>query len=476
MRSLAFLAFNSLQYAAFLPVAVLVHWLLRSRKQRQLWLLAASYVFYAWFDWRFQLLLIFTTCVDYAVGRELDSDRSDRARRRLLAVSLLVNLAVLGFFKYAGFFVDQGMDLMRRFGFESASPSLRILLPYGISFYTFQSMGYAIDVYRRKIEPSRSPIDFATFVAFFPQLIAGPISRASALLPQVEADRVRPSGRRVGSALLLILTGLVKKVAIADPISQVADTAFADPRPGTFLAIAGMVAFAVQIYADFSGYTDIARGSARLFNIDLTHNFSQPYLSRSITEFWRRWHISLSNWLRDYLYVPLGGNRGTAANTYRNLMLTMLLGGLWHGAAWTFIVWGGLHGVYLVFERLTGLGQRAPVESNVNRTQAPRILMTFVLVCIAWVFFRAQSFDQAIRVVLGVFDPGGTSISPGLQMMVVVWSIAVVVIDLVSRRLVKPYDAALRRPLVSGVLIGLGVVVVVLFSGRPPVQFIYFQF
>ncbi len=476
MPSLAFLAFNSLQYAAFLPVAVLVHWLLRSRRQRQLWLLATSYVFYAWFDWRFLTLLVFTTCVDYVVGRTLESDRSDRVRKQLLAVSLSVNLAVLGFFKYAGFFVDQGIDLMRRFGLETASPSLKILLPYGISFYTFQSMGYAIDVYRRKIEPSRSAIDFATFVAFFPQLIAGPISRASALLPQVEADRSRPSGRRVGSALLLILTGLVKKVVIADPISQVADTAFADARPGTLLAIAGMVAFAIQIYADFSGYTDIARGSARLFNIDLMHNFSQPYLSRSITEFWRRWHISLSNWLRDYLYVPLGGNRGTAASTYRNLMLTMVLGGLWHGAAWTFVVWGGLHGAYLVLERLTGRGQRSTDGPNVTGAQFPRVLVTFVLAGIAWVFFRAQSFEQATKVLFGVFDLGGTAISPGQQLMVVGWAVAVLVADLVSRRVTRPFDVALHRPVLTGVLVGLAVVALVLFSGRPPVQFIYFQF
>ena len=469
------LPFNSVQYALVLPVAFTVYWLLPGRRPRQLWLLLASYVFYAWFDWRFLLLLVFTTAVDYSVGRALEVDRPDRRRKLLLAVSLTVNLVVLGFFKYAGFFVDQGAALMQRFGIATSAPTLRILLPYGISFYTFQSMAYAIDVYRRKMAPCRDLLDFATFVAFFPQLIAGPISRAWKLLPQIEADRPFPNRRRLGSALLLILSGLVKKVAIADPVSKVADAAFADARPGSSLALAGIVAFSIQIYADFSGYTDIARGTARLFNVDLVHNFTQPYLSRSLTEFWRRWHISLSTWLRDYLYVPLGGNRGGTARTYRNLMLTMLLGGLWHGAAWTFVIWGGLHGLYLVGERLLRVDHAGDDVPPALR-DLPRILFTFALVAVAWVFFRAQGAEQAFRVLRGIADPGGTTVGGGQLLLVLVWAAAVVAIDIAGRKMPSPYRVARRRPYQAGVLVGLGVLAVVLFSGQPSVQFIYFQF
>ncbi len=470
-------AFNSLQYALFLPLAVCVFWLLRPRAARQAWLLAVSYVFYAWFDWRFLLLLLFTTGVDYAVGRALEPDRPGRTRKAILTVSLAVNLVVLGFFKYAGFFVTQGAELLGRFGLSTSAPTLQILLPYGISFYTFQSMAYTIDVYRRRVPPSRRLLDFATFVAFFPQLIAGPISRPIRLLPQIEADRPRPSSRRVGSALLLIVSGLAKKVVIADPVAKVADAAFADARPGTLLSLAGILAFSVQIYADFSGYTDIARGSARLFSVDLVHNFTQPYLSRSVSEFWRRWHISLSTWLRDYLYIPLGGNRTGRARTYRNLMITMLLGGLWHGAAWTFVMWGGLHGAYLVVERLwrRGRPERA-ADDTVGLAQLPQMVGTFVLVAVAWVFFRARSFAEAVTVLRGVFDPGGSPLPGGFGAQVVIWAAAVVGIDLLGRRSASPFQLALRRPLLAGAAAGAALAGIVLFSGQPTVTFIYFQF
>jgi D-alanyl-lipoteichoic acid acyltransferase DltB (MBOAT superfamily) len=299
--------FNSLQYALFLPVVLTVYWAL-PRRPRQGWLLAASYLFYAAFDWRFAFLLLFTTIVDYSVGKGLDNRRDDadqRSRRRLLMVSIGVNLSVLGFFKYFNFFVEQGVALTTKIGFEPATPALRVLLPFGISFYTFQSIGYTVDVYRREIRACRDPLDFATFVAYFPQLVAGPISRAKNLLPQIEAHRDRPSGQQVLSGLLLILTGLFKKVVLADPLAPVVGNAFGGkPNPGPGMVAIGVLAFAVQIYADFSGYSDMARGTSRLLNIELVHNFDQPYLSRNITEFWRRWHISLSTWLRDYVYIP----------------------------------------------------------------------------------------------------------------------------------------------------------------------------
>ena len=487
------MTFNSLQYALFLPVVVIGFWLLPGRAAirrwtkrpsprwvpdaRQLWLLAASYVFYAAFDWRFAFLLLFTTVVDYAVGLRLDAmaDASRRARRLVLMVSLVVNLGVLGFFKYFDFFVEQGVELLTQVGLEPATPALRILLPYGISFYTFQSMGYAIDVYRREIRACRDPIDFATFVAFFPQLVAGPISRAKNLLPQIQADRARPGADQVMSGLLLILLGLFKKVVIADSLAPTVNQAFGSPDPGPALAAVGVLAFAIQIYGDFAGYTDMARGTARLLGVELVHNFDQPYLSRNVTEFWRRWHISLSTWLRDYLYIPLGGNRGGAAMVYRNLMLTMLLGGLWHGAGWTFVIWGGLHGVYLCVDRARGVRRDLPGGIPPLR-QVPAILVTFALVCFAWIFFRAPSFSEAVTLIGGFVRVGGEGIEWSAAVLVALMTVIALGIDLAQRRLTHPLALVTERPLRSGALVGGAIVAVVIFSGGAPVPFIYFQF
>jgi alginate O-acetyltransferase complex protein AlgI len=485
--------FNSLQYALFLPVVVIGYWLLPSRGSirswterpaprwvpdaRQIWLLAASYVFYAAFDWRFAFLLLFTTVVDYSVGLRLDHlpDERRRTRRLTLLVSLAVNLSVLGFFKYFDFFVDQGVELLSKVGLEPATPALRILLPYGISFYTFQSMGYAIDVYRREVRACRDALDFATFVAFFPQLVAGPISRAKNLLPQIQADRARPSGNQVLSGLLLILLGLFKKVVIADSLAPAVNATFNSPDPGPALAAVGVLAFAIQIYGDFAGYTDMARGTARLLNVELVHNFDQPYLSRNITEFWRRWHISLSTWLRDYLYIPLGGNRGTAAMVYRNLMLTMLLGGLWHGAGWTFVIWGGLHGLYLCIDRARGV-PRDLADGIPARREVPAILVTFALVCFAWIFFRALSFSEAMNVIGGFFRFDGAGVEWSSVALVLTMTAIAFALDLVQRKVAHPLRALAERPIRSGALVGVAVVLIVVFSGGAPVPFIYFQF
>jgi D-alanyl-lipoteichoic acid acyltransferase DltB (MBOAT superfamily) len=485
--------FNSLQYALFLPVVVIGYWLLPSRGSirswtkrpaprwapdvRQLWLLAASYVFYAAFDWRFAFLLLFTTVVDYSVGLRLEHlpDDRRRARRWTLLVSLGVNLGVLGFFKYFDFFVDQGVELLTKAGLEPATPALRILLPYGISFYTFQSMGYAIDVYRREIGACRDPLDFATFVAFFPQLVAGPISRAKNLLPQIQADRQRPSGDQVLSGLLLILLGLFKKVVIADSLAPAVNATFGSTDPGPALAATGVLAFAIQIYGDFSGYTDMARGTARLLRVELVHNFDQPYLSRNITEFWRRWHISLSTWLRDYLYIPLGGNRGSAAMVYRNLMLTMLLGGLWHGAGWTFVIWGGLHGLYLCIDRARGVRRDLPDGIPALR-EVPAILVTFALVCFAWIFFRAFSLAEAVNVIGGFVRVDGAPVAWSSVVLVLTMTVAALAIDLVQRKVVHPLRTVAHRPIRSGALVGAALVLIVVFSGGAPVPFIYFQF
>jgi len=482
--------FNSLQYALFLPVTLLLYWTLPHRLRiggrqlptRQLWLLLASYAFYwAGAGW-FLAMLVFTTVVDYNVGRFLERTEGESHRRWILAISLAVNLGALGFFKYSGFFVEQFDELLGKAGLSPGLPILRVALPIGISFYTFQSIAYVVDVYRRDIEACDDLVDFATFVAFFPQLVAGPISRAKALVPQLRKERQRPDGAQVTSGLMLMLLGLLKKVVVADSLAPMVNQAFDGKHQGTSVALAGIIGFAFQIYADFSGYTDIARGSARLLNVELIHNFRQPYLSRSVTEFWRRWHISLSNWLRDYLYIPLGGNRGGRWRTYRNLMVTMLLGGLWHGAGWPFIIWGGLHGLYLAIERARGV-RPPPAPDTGAGGEVPRrprqvaaAAWTFALVCFAWVFFRSPTVADALGVLRGVFDINGATL-PGNDLVLFMTMVAgMVVIDLLTIRITHPVDTLRRRPVLTGAAVGLSIALVVLFSGRTPVPFIYFQF
>ena len=303
------MTFNSLQYALFLPIVLLVYWQLKRRAQNVL-LLIASYLFYGAFDWRFLGLLMISTGTDFVVGRLLEVTEDPRRRKRIFFISLAVNLGILGFFKYFNFFTADGARFLDQLGLNLSPPVLRVLLPVGISFYTFHGMSYTFDVYRRHIEPTHSLLNFAVFVAFFPQLVAGPIGRAHLQLPQFERDREKPDRQQVRRSVLLILIGLFKKVAIADMLSPYVNNAFSAPGVTSWLGLlVGVWAFAFQIYGDFAGYSDIARGSAFLLGIDLPVNFNQPYLSRSVTEFWRRWHISLSTWLRDYLYIPLGGNR-----------------------------------------------------------------------------------------------------------------------------------------------------------------------
>ena len=323
------MVFNSLQYAVFLPVVFVVYWRLKRRGQN-LFLLGASWLFYGLWDWRFLGLMWLTTAVDYTVGRYLAAHDDARQRKHAFAISLGLNLVVLGFFKYFNFFLGSAADLLDAVGLQANGPALRVLLPIGISFYTFHGISYTFDVYRRDIEPAHNVLDFAVFVAYFPQLVAGPIGRAHIQLPQFEHDRPPLRWEQARSGLALILLGLFKKIVIADALAPYVNDVFA--RPGDFswiTLVAGTWGFALQIYGDFAGYSDIARGSSRLLGIELPINFEQPYLSRNPTVFWRTWHISLSNWLRDYLYIPLGGNRGKRSATYRNLMLTMLIGGLY---------------------------------------------------------------------------------------------------------------------------------------------------
>lgn len=502
------MTFNSLQYLGFLALVVALHWALPRRARVPL-LVVTSYVFYAAWDVRFLALIVGVSAVDWAVGRALervDDGRPgvDRLRRRLLLVSIVVDLGVLAVFKYAGFFTEEAGALLERVGLATDPAVLRLVLPVGISFITFQSLSYVIDVYRRELPAVRDPLRYAAYVAFFPQLVAGPISRAESLVPQLGADRPPPSGREVATGLALILRGLVRKVVIADPLASVVARGFDDPGGAAWVTVAAsVVAFAIQIYGDFAGYTDIARGSGRLFGIELVRNFRQPYLSRSVTEFWRRWHLSLSRWLRDYLYVPLGGNRGGPRRTAVNLGLTMVLGGLWHGAAWTFLAWGALHGAYLVVERAAGIGTGRAVEGRgldgrIGEVRASRsadgstggssggwpgraasagaLVATFVAVCAAWVLFRADSLADAGAVFAALGSPGGGPVVAGDLVLLAFAAGLSLAFDLLERTGSRQADLAVRRPVLAGALTGAAVVALVVFSGATTEPFIYFQF
>ncbi|MBL8778778.1 MAG: MBOAT family protein [Acidimicrobiales bacterium] len=474
------MVFNSLQYALFLPVVFVIYWQLGRRNQNIL-LLGASWLFYGLWDWRFLGLMWLTTAVDYLVGRYLDATEDDRKRKRAFALSLGLNLVVLGFFKYFNFFIGSAVDLFDSLGIQANEPTLRILLPVGISFYTFHGISYTFDVYRRDIEPARNALDFAVFVAYFPQLVAGPIGRAHIQLPQFEHERPRLRVDQVQSGLALILMGLFKKVVIADAIAPYVNEAFANPGDQSWITLtAATWGFALQIYGDFAGYSDVARGSSRLLGIELPINFEQPYLSRNPTVFWRTWHISLSNWLRDYLYIPLGGNRGKRSKTYRNLMLTMLIGGLWHGAAWTFVVWGGLHGLYLCVHRY--YQERTDTVGEHNRpgrfTWADVVpaIICFQFVCFAWIFFRAQNFTEAFEVIRGIFTFQGGAVTAGFVPLLAIVAAISLAIDLAQRNRGTHTPMLALRPVTQGLLYGAFILGIILFSGGEAVPFIYFQF
>jgi D-alanyl-lipoteichoic acid acyltransferase DltB (MBOAT superfamily) len=475
--------FNSLEYLLFFPVVFVAYWQLKRRAQNVL-LLIASWFFYALWDPRFLVLMLITTAVDYFVGVYLEDTEDAKKRKRAFSISLILNLSVLGFFKYFNFFVDSGADLLTDVGLSANPPVLEILLPVGISFYTFHGISYTFDVYRKDIRAARDPIDFAVFVAFFPQLVAGPIGRAHIQLPQFEHDRPRLTTDKVIGGLQLILLGLFRKVVIADSLAPFVNDTFAEADSAGWVTLtASAVAFSLQIYGDFAGYSDVARGSSRLLGIELPLNFRQPYLSRNITIFWRTWHISLSNWLRDYLYIPLGGNRGSSAATYRNLMITMVLGGLWHGAAWTFVVWGGLHGLYLCAHRWYPRSSPRTADDAFRVSDVLPTFLTFLFVAFAWIFFRAGTFSEAFDVIGGIFTlrPGpidGSALALIGGILVLSFGI-----DLIQRAQSSPSESESSwsewkhwPAVLQGSVYGLLLLGIVVFSGSPPVEFIYFQF
>jgi alginate O-acetyltransferase complex protein AlgI len=386
--------FNSISFIIFLPIVFVLYWLLARRqlKMQNILLLCASYFFYACWDWRFLFLLIFSTVLDFYTGIKMCDASNQKQKKFWFLLSVIINLGFLGFFKYYNFFTESFVALLSNLGLNANPHTIKIILPVGISFYTFHGLSYVIDIYRNRIKAEKNFIDYSVFVCFFPLLVAGPIERATHLLPQIKQKRSL-STELFKEGLLQIALGFFRKIVIADSLAEYVDLSFANPEiyNSTTLVLA-VIFYAFQIYYDFAGYSDIAIGTAKLFGFRLLQNFRLPYFSRSITEFWRRWHMSLSFWLRDYLYIELGGNRNGIVKTYRNLFTTMLLGGLWHGSNWTFVVWGGLHGLYLSVEKyLSSLS----MPKSLNRFSFLGYFYTFIVVCIAWVFFRSDSIHTA---------------------------------------------------------------------------------
>ncbi len=471
--------FDTPIFFVFLIVVVSLYWCLERRRQN-IMLLVASYFFYGWWNWRFVSLILISTIVDFFASRYIARSNDRLRRRALLTLSLFLNFGFLGFFKYFNFFADSAASMLAAMGLPSFTfTTLRILLPPGISFYTFQAVAYIVDVYLGKLEPADSLVDYALFISFFPHLIAGPIQRPSHLLPQVQRPRVFDS-QKFSDGLMLILSGLFRKCVIADNCALLANAAFSGSlgAPSLWTGLIGVYAFAWQIYADFSGYSDIARGAAQLMGFHFMVNFRQPYLATSLQDFWRRWHISLSTWLRDYLYIPLGGSRKGTAKTYRNLMTTMLLGGLWHGANWTYVVWGGIHGFWLSLERMIH-GAEQPAEIEKTRSTVflwlSRIAL-FHLVCLTWIFFRAQSLSAALDYLRGMtvlrWQP---QIIPAF-IFLTAFALPMFMVDCLMESRNEEYVMQFSPDRVR-IAVGLAAVcLVVLFSGNLNNAFIYFQF
>lgn len=465
--------FNSTAFWAFFALVFGLYAMLPHRGQNRL-LLAASYFFYGCWDWRFLSLLAFTTTVDYLISHRVARATSEIQRKRWLVASLITNLSVLAFFKYFNFFAESTRALLAALGWDLHPMVLQIVLPVGISFYTFQSLSYTVDVYRGHLRPARSWLEFALYISFFPQLVAGPIERATHLLPQVEQPR-RLSWDRAREAAWLILWGLYKKIVIADNLAIIADGVFdgtGDLDIGRVLL--GAYAFAFQIYCDFSGYSDIARGLARVMGFDLMLNFNNPYFATNPAMFWRRWHISLSTWLRDYLYIPLGGNRKGSVRTAVNLMIVMLLGGLWHGAAWNFVAWGFYQGLLLVVHRWwAGRHPRRAEGCGIWP-----VIGMFHLICLGWILFRVPSMERALALLSGLLTSGGAfdaaDLSPWIAFILLclpLWS--------VQWLQEKTGDALapLKLSLVPGFILLTIIFVSLLTLGRMDSgAFIYFQF
>ncbi len=472
--------FNSFAFAAFLPVAFSLYWLLQGRVRAQNgFLLVASYVFYGWWDWRFLILIAFSSLVDYSVGRGLATVTGVWGRRLLLSTSLTANLGLLGFFKYFNFFAESFADLLSSIGIQASWVTLEIILPVGISFYTFQTLSYTLDVYHGKIEATKHPVAFFAYVSFFPQLVAGPIERARNLLPQFLEPRAFSQELAV-DGLRQVLWGLFKKMVVADTCGVVVDDIFINYGEYSSVSLfLGGFFFAVQIYGDFSGYSDVAIGTARLFGFRIMRNFAFPYFSRDIAEFWRRWHISLSSWFRDYLYIPLGGSRAGKWRSLRNIVVIFVVSGFWHGANWTFIAWGALNAAYFIPLFLWG-GHRSHLDIVARGRWFPTVretaqmAVTFCVTVLAWIFFRAQSVPEAVDYIRAMLT--SSPITPlRVATDAMVFSILMLAWEWIQRE--KEHGLELSRfPRWARWVLYAGIILIIIEFSSGQREFIYFQF
>ncbi|GAD58541.1 MBOAT family protein [Brevundimonas sp. BAL450] len=465
--------FPTLAFGVFFLFVYFTAWSLdRENGRRKIFLLLASWFFYAQWDWRFVGLLIASAVLNWGVAALIASSDSPGRRKWLVALGVALNLIILGFFKYYGFFVEQAVELLNQFGWERDAPLLQIVLPIGISFFTFQGISYVVDVHRGKTPPARSLVDVMLLMSFFPHLVAGPIVRASDLLPQF--DRVPRLTREMAAlGLLLIAWGLFKKTVIASELAvRLVDPVFFDPSAYGALDIAAATyGYAVQIYCDFSAYSDMAIGLAALLGYSFPRNFDQPYRAGSMQQFWRRWHISLSSWLRDYLYVPLGGGRKGLVSSCINIMITMLLGGLWHGAAWTFIAWGALHGAVQAVERVW----RHFREGKAGLPHWLGVIVTFHIVCLGWILFRAESFDLAMQMLEGLTRMAPIMVLTPFLLALIIGGIAM---HWLPPRAVEGLAVRVKEApaITMGVLVGIMILLVEAMRPEGVAPFIYFQF
>jgi D-alanyl-lipoteichoic acid acyltransferase DltB (MBOAT superfamily) len=479
--------FNSFEFLVFFLIVWPLYWVVPFRTQNLL-LLAASYLFYSFWDWRFLSLILTSTIVDYYAGLKIEKANRNtfavdvKRKKAWLIISLCINLAILWFFKYFNFFIESVIALLVRTGLNVEHLRLDIVLPVGISFYTFKTISYTIDIYRGEMHATRNFLDFALYLSYFPQLLAGPIDRAKNLLPAISLKRTFDRGQ-ITDGLQLVLVGLFKKVYVADNLAPYVEHIFNNPDPSGVQVMAGMYGFAIQIYCDFSGYSDIACGCSKCLGIELVLNFKYPYIAVDPSDFWKRWHISLSSWLRDYLYIPLGGNRYGKGKTYRNLGLTMLLGGLWHGAAWNFVIWGAWHGSLLIGYRLA---QELPDCSNVFRRTVPgwlrrggKILLIFQLVCLGWIVFRCSSMNQILLMFSNLFlwNESTGAAPEELFMSLLKFGLPLFVFEYVHHRAEK-FDwrrVPLSREITQCAMYS-AIFYMVAFYGASAQSFIYFQF
>jgi len=473
--------FNTLEFAIFFVIVYVLYLSLSFKRQNRM-LLVASYIFYGAWNWKFLSLILISTMLDYYCSLSIHESENTRKRNFFLALSIIGNLSILGFFKYFNFFAASLHSLLAAFGFSVEMRLLHIILPVGISFYTFQTLSYTIDVYKKQMEPTRKFLDFALFVSFFPQLVAGPIERAKHLLPQILLPRTL-SPTKFYEGCYLVLWGLFMKIFVGDNLARMVNPVFAGTAPYAGInVLLALYAFAFQIYCDFAGYSNIARGLGKMMGFDIMVNFNLPYISTNPREFWQRWHISLSTWLRDYLYIPLGGNRRNSAMTYRNLAITMLLGGLWHGAAWTFVLWGAYQGVLLIIHRLSQpVLAKIPSPKNffINKIWfLARVIFFFHITCLGWLIFRAQSLKQVFDMLKALFGnfiiSGSLTLLPSLStLLYYLWLL--LLIEYVCYKK-NDFYAVFRWPVWARSLMYIVMYFLFLSGVKSGQEFIYFQF